>query len=410
VTTSSTAVENDNGATAARAVAPTPPTLSIGEALAGHRNSLGIIRLVLAIAVIFDHSFVIGAYFDGSNPVSSLTRSQATLGSIAVGGFFGISGYLIAKSGMNADVVQFVWRRFLRIFPAYWTALLVTALVVAPIVWVTSGRALSAFFTTSLSGPLGYLWGNWLLEVHNYGIYDIFQSTTPYGEMVGYSVFNGSIWTLYYEWLCYMIIALLVLFGVLVRARFLLPMAALLFVALEIVNLASPGAATSVVPFLGDPLLIKLAYTFLCGSTIAVYSKQVPFDSRLAIFALVLGLVSLRFGGFDIFGPPTMTYFFLWLAAWLPKGFQKIGSPNDYSYGVYVYGFLVQQLLAYVGVYRLGYLPFAIIAVVISTVFAWLSWHLVEKQAMRLKDWGPGRGVRYWYDRIRPARARTPQV
>ena len=57
---------------------------------------------------------------------------QASLGSLAVGGFFAISGYLIAKSGMSSDVVQFMWRRILRIFPAYWLVLLVTAFLIGP--------------------------------------------------------------------------------------------------------------------------------------------------------------------------------------------------------------------------------------------------------------------------------------
>jgi peptidoglycan/LPS O-acetylase OafA/YrhL len=75
---------------------------------------------------------------------------------------------------------------------------------------------------------------------------------------------------------------------------------------------------------------------------------------------------------------------------------QWIGAKNDYSYGVYIYGFLVQQVTAYLGWYQLGYLPWVAICLVLSFGCAWISWHLVEKRAMSLKNWGPGRGVAHW--------------
>ena len=55
-------------------------------------------------------------------------------------GFFAISGYLIKKSGLNSDVLQYFWRRVLRIFPACWVVLVFAAFVIAPVVWVVSGR------------------------------------------------------------------------------------------------------------------------------------------------------------------------------------------------------------------------------------------------------------------------------
>ena len=91
----------------------------------------------------------------------------------------------------------------------------------------------------------------------------------------------------------------------------------------------------------------------------------------------------------------------LYLAARLPQATHWIGKKNDYSYGVYIYGFLVQQVTAYLGWYKLGYVPYVLIAIVLSLGCAWLSWHLVEKRAMALKNWGPGRGWRYWWDRVR---------
>lgn len=378
--------------------------ISIAEALGGHRNSLGFLRLVLASLVIFDHAFPLGGF--GEDVFWRITKQQASLGSLAVAGFFAISGYLIAKSGMATDVMQFLWRRILRIFPAYWVVLLLTALVIAPIVWVTAGGALSEYFRLAPNGPVNYFTANWSLNIGTYGIYDIFADTTPYGQAVHASVFNGSIWTLIYEFNCYLLIALAVAFGVLTRARILIPLATAFLFAIQIVDLTAPSGLATIAPYLADNQRIFLTFTFLVGSTLAVYSRKVPFDHRLGIFAGVVLVLTLRYGGFSTIGVVAGVYFVMYLAAALPKVFQRVGAKNDYSYGVYIYGFLVQQILAYLGVYRWGYFPYTLTALVFAYGFAWLSWHFVEKRAMSLKDWGPGRGWNYWRERVSGWRSR----
>lgn len=385
---------------------PTAPRfISIGEALAGHRNSLGLLRLVLAALVIFDHAFPLGGF--GEDPFWKLTKGQASLGSIAVLGFFAISGYLIAKSAASADSVQFLWRRTLRIFPAYWLVLLVTAFLVAPVIWVSGGQPLVDYFTLSGAGPVGYITKNFTLQIGTYGIYDLLAATTPYGEEVGASVFNGSLWTLLYEWQCYLVVGVLGLFGILTRARLVVPLLTGFIGLMLLMSMVSWDALTEFVPALADRQLLALTFTFLIGSTFAVYSRKIPFDHRLGIFAGILFVLTLRWGGFAIVGTAAGAYFLFYLAARLPARFQWIGAKNDYSYGVYIYGFLVQQVLAFYGAHKLGYVPYVIFALVLAFGCAWISWHLVEKRAMALKDWGPGRGIRHWYERARmrfPAR------
>ncbi|TFC44957.1 acyltransferase [Cryobacterium sp. TmT2-59] len=383
--------------------------ISISEALGGHRNSLGLIRLILASVVIFDHAFPLGGY--GADPFFRLTRDQASLGSLAVAGFFAISGYLIAKSGMSSDVVQFLWRRVLRIFPAYWTVLLLTALVIAPIVWVTTGHAISNYFTLAPNNPLNYFTANWTLNIGTYGIYDIFATTTPYGREVGASVFNGSIWTLIYEWQCYLLIGAGVAFGVFYKAKILVPIVTMLLFVIQIVNVTNPSGLAAIAPYLSDTQRITLTFTFMLGASIAVYSKKIVYGNGLGILSGLVLLLSLRYGGFMTIGVIAGTYFVLYLAASLPRQVQWVGSKNDYSYGVYIYGFLVQQVTAHLGWYKFGYFPYALIALVLTFGCAWLSWHLVEKRAMALKDWGPGRGWSHWFDKarsLRPLRTAQP--
>lgn len=378
--------------------------VSIAGALAGHRNSLGVIRLVLASAVIFAHAYPLGGF--GAGPWLTYTNNQVSLGSLAVLGFFAISGYLITKSGLNADVLQYLWRRVLRIFPAFWVVLLIGAFVVGPLVWVANGQPLANYFSRVPGNPFAYVMANWDLSIGAYGVRDVFAATTPYGNEVGGSVLNGSIWTLIYEWNCYLIIGAAVALGVLRRARVLIPVVTAVMLVVQALYQTDRGALVALAPILADRELINLTLTFMLGATLAVYSQRVVFSNVLGVGAGALTLATLHFGGFLTIGLVAGTYFIMYLAARLPRRLQWIGTKNDYSYGVYIYGFLVQQTVAFFGGHRLGYLPFALIALIISLGLAWLSWHIVEKRAMALKSWGPGRGLDYWLEAVRAGRVK----
>jgi peptidoglycan/LPS O-acetylase OafA/YrhL len=153
---------------------------------------------------------------------------------------------------------------------------------------------------------------------------------------------------------------------------------------------------------------IHLTLAFLVGSCLALYSRSIPFDDRLGVLAGLLGLATMFIGGFDIIGVPAGAYFILYLGARLGGPLRKVGARNDYSYGLYIYGFPVEQSLAYFGLHHLGYPIYTVVTLVVALGFAWLSWHGIEKHAMALKGWGPGLGWRYWWDRVRGRRSVPP--
>ena len=372
--------------------------MSLTTALQGHRNSLGIIRLVLAAAVIVDHAFPLGGW--GTAPFLALTREQQSLGGLAVLGFFAVSGYLVTKSALANDPMQFIWRRFLRIFPGFWAVLLVGARVVGPSVYLLEGRGLGAYFTIEPGGPLTYLTGNATLAIGQYGINDVWAGN-PFGGPI-----NGSIWTLVYEWLCYLAVFGLMVFGVLKRAAVLVPVLTGFLMVFQILNATQPGAVAEMIPLLGDPWRVNFGLIFFLGACLALYGDRVPFSPALGALAGIASLVTLRLGGFNSIGFIAFAYFVLFLAAWLPASLHRVGARNDYSYGVYLYGWVVQQYLAYLGVNEWGYAPYVALSLVISFGLAWLSWHGVEKQAMKLKDWGPGRGIVAWRARAAGIRDR----
>lgn len=377
----------------------------MSELLSGrHANALNAIRLVLAAAVIFSHAFPLGGW--GTDRFFTLFREQENLGGVAVIGFFAISGYLITRSGANKDALQFMWARVLRIFPAFWLVLLAAAAVVGPAIWALEGRSLSDYLVRGNGTAFGYLMGNWDLTIRQWGIFDIFQTTTPYGRETGGSVFNGSLWTLQYEWGAYLFIAVIVLFGAMRYARVLIPGFLMLAVLAQTLRLGGAGATAVIHPIFADGLMVNLLTAFLWGALFAVLGNRIVLDDRLGWLSLAVTSATLLLGGFGVVGFPAFAYLLFWLSVRVPDWVKRIGAKNDYSYGIYLYGFLVQQVLAYFGWHELGYLFYTVTALIITTALAMLSWHLLEKPALRLKDWGPGRGLRFWFERATVRRQR----
>lgn len=389
------------------------PRITLAEGLRGTDNAFGVIRLVLATLVIFSHAFYLGGPDD--DPSHGWTKGQETIGGFAVVGFFAVSGYLITKSGTRNDIVQFLWRRCLRIFPAFWGALLVGAAIVGPLVWVQMGRSVSTYFVRTPGGPFDYLQANWKLTMYQWGIHDIFAASTPWGTKTGISVFNGSLWTLAYEWRAYLVIAVLVLVGALRKAPVTVLITLGVLWTMAVVDAFHIANYAAVWPGFQDKFYVTLTLAFMIGSAAAAYAHRIVLDGRAAIVAGVAVVVTLAFGGWVIIGYAALTYVLMFAAARLPGSARRIGQRNDYSYGMYVYGFLVQQLTASWGWNAWGYWPWVAATVVITGACAFLSWHVLEKRALALKDWGPGRGIPFWRERasralagVRPSRRQEP--
>ncbi|WP_238016119.1 acyltransferase [Dactylosporangium sp. AC04546] len=363
-------------------------------------NGLGLLRLVLALAVLVAHSWPLGS--GAANPGLGLTHGQTDLGTLAVDGFFVLSGFLVAASGRRLGPLRFAWHRFLRIFPGLWTCLLVLAFVLAPLVSLaTRGR---------LGDPgasLAYAWGNWFGNPHVWGIGDLFAET-PYGRLTDASVFNGSLWSLVYELSCYAGMIALIATGVLRRCPWLVPLLALaayvVIVSDFLRTVGTHGLATRPVqrgaigpiPLIGAlnlQMTIYLGFLFLLGATIQLYRHRVPVHPMLALVAFSAFAGSMLVGGFFVVGLPAFAYLLVWAASVLPQAVHGIGRRHDYSYGIYIYAFPVQQVIALAGGAAWGVLPYIVLSASGALVLATLSWHLVERPALLLKDWAP-RSVR----------------
>ncbi len=339
---------------------------SIGERFDPGRNALNFLRLCFALLVIFSHSIILGGYR------SETLWGHGTLGDIAVDAFFAVSGFLIAASATRNGALRYLWQRFLRIFPAFWVCLVVTALLVAPIGWVAEGRSLSSYWSAP-AGPIHYVVVNWFLRMHTYDI-----AGTP--RHVPYpSAWDGSLWTLFYEFYCYLMVAFLAATTI-IRRR------ALVLVLWGSSMAVAIGAAAAGIPTFEDKPsydLIRFVPIFFAGVVLWLYRDVIP-DSRtlfLAAAAVFVGGTFLR--NPEVLAGPPLAYLCLWASIHLPG--KTIGSKYDISYGTYIYGFIVAQVLAVWHVYRWGYLPFTFLTVVVTLAIAAISCVAVERPALRLK-------------------------
>jgi len=165
-------------------------------------NSFDTLRLFFAVLVIFSHSYPLGRGSNDTEPLFVLTHGQITFGNVSVWAFFVISGFLIAQSWTRSpNPLKFLKRRVARIYPGFIVAALLTALVVVPF---------AAGPTTRQSISIGSLLLQ-TLRLQNLDVSPVFvYNAHP-------NVLNGSLWSVPFEFWCYIGILLLGVMGILKR-------------------------------------------------------------------------------------------------------------------------------------------------------------------------------------------------
>jgi peptidoglycan/LPS O-acetylase OafA/YrhL len=359
------------------------------------QNAFGLLRMVLACAVIAAHSRPLG--FGQPSIGANLSSGQSDLGTLALYGFFLTSGFLITESGLRSSVARFAWARFLRVFPGLWVCLVVTAFVFAPFAALYEHGTLEGFWSQP-DGPWSYLRNNWLGSMNQYPISGLLAGT-PYGRLGGGpSAFDGSLWTLRFDLAFYVAVGVLMVTGVLrwtARAVPLLAAGCYLFILRDLFAApdwtSRPPARGAVGPvpligYLAADWALYLGFLFILGAVARLYLHRIPMHGSLAALATALLGVSLWRGAAMAVAPLMCAYLMLYLAVALPKRLGRIGRGRDFTYGIYIYGFPVQQIIALLGGARFGLLGYAVLSVLGSLVFAVPSWYLVEGPAIRLKD------------------------
>jgi peptidoglycan/LPS O-acetylase OafA/YrhL len=328
--------------------------------------------LALATAVILWHTFPLtGRHLPFA--VHQLF-SQAW-----VDGFFAVSGFLITSSWLSKPRLGVYFAaRALRILPGLWVCLTVTAFVIAPIGVAIQGGSAARLL---LSGaPVEYIVKNsavWTFQVDIGG--------TPRG-IPDPGMWNGSLWTLQYEVLCYIAVAGLGLVGLLAR-RWFLPAA----MALAVIWAALASYTLDGVPTVAQNGA-RFAVMFLAGALLYHFRDMIPARWSLVAVSVVVVLVATLLPDYRLVAAIPLAYAIIVSGALIDNEWFRLR--NDLSYGVYIYACPIQQLLVICGLGILNPIVLTIIAAVATLPFAAMSWFLVEKPAMALKARLRGKRVR----------------
>ena len=352
------------------------PSADGGIAAAGHDGAteravaFDAIRLFAAFLVVFSHSFEITQGDRSGEPLVALF-GQLSLGEVGVLIFFAVSGFLVTESWRSTPHANcFLWKRGLRIVPALWVNVLILALVVGP---VASTLAPAAYFSDP--GTASFL-VNGLMFGAEWGLPGVFTSA-PVANAV-----NLPLWTLSYEILCYLMIAIL---GAANRLR---PgVLAVIFAALLTLNLFPEMRGASGVGGLLYPLTL-VGPSFLAGAIASCLAPSIRLARSTAIGAAITLWIAAMFGSFTVMfaisGVYLVLYFALSPPGWLQGVGRRLSRFGDYSYGVYLWGWPVQQMIETQLQTGSWALNFAISAP-ITLLLAIASWRIVEKPALRLK-------------------------
>lgn len=364
-------------------------------------NSIGFIRLLLAAAVIYSHAHLLG----GFSPEWLIRFSGGTViaGHAAVQIFFVISGILIAESCRRQRSLRlYLWHRFLRLAPALWGCLVITAFILTPLCWFTS-KASSVSPGALWSDAADYVAKNLILPRRQISIQG-FPAGVPWpGD------WNGSLWTLFYEGACYLMVAGLGLLGLVGRWRRIGAVLLLSFVGLFTVVEATGSSRWPAFAVLFNTPGKQLTVLFLAGAAWSAFPAWANAISRRTWTggaAAALLLIAWRTELNPVFAPWILPPLVIWLGAHLPWRNLERRVGGDYSYGLYVYGYPIQQVLSHFRVQEWGFLPYLGMSLLVTSLFAITSWHLLEKRALSLKSRGLG-APKMWV-RPRPAPVTLP--
>jgi peptidoglycan/LPS O-acetylase OafA/YrhL len=338
------------------------------------KNNCDFLRFFLASLVIFAHSFVMLSGTDRTEPLMILT-GQLPSGALAVDGFFILSGLLVTSSLVRSrGTLDFLGKRARRIYPGFALAVLVGAFIVGPVAASDPRIPFAPGEIARTMQAIVTLKG----DFQQYAFLD-----NPFPKSL-----NGSLWTISYEAWCYVGVMLLGLCGLLKRRTVL---------AIFILSIAVSVVWEAMHPAVGVGFLgrifgwpenwARLIPYYLSGVTFYLYRDRLPFSGRLAAasaLALVVGAVVPH--GLAVALPTFGAYLLFWIAFHPRLPLHDWAKRGDFSYGIYLYAFPIQQLLVKFWRPHLSPLLLFAISTPLAIAAGAASWHLVEKRFLHRGD------------------------
>jgi peptidoglycan/LPS O-acetylase OafA/YrhL len=354
---------------------------TLGREFDPRSNALNAWRLALATGVILWHSWPLAGRQVSFAPAHQLLRD------VWVDGFFAISGFLITWSWFRHPRFRdYFAARGLRILPGLWICLIVTAFVIAPISVAVQGDSVGKLLLSR--APFAYVFENSAVLLVKQDI-----AGTPHGIPVP-GLWDGPLWTLAWEVLCYVAIAVLGVVGLL-RRRWFLPVAlalAVLWSALlppwsvfaDVIEAQQRINDPATAALLVQAIAARFFVMFLAGACLYQFRNVVPARWSLVALSVAIVLAASTLPNYRLVAAVPLAYAIVVSGALIHH--KRLRLRTDLSYGVYIYAWPVQQLLVICGLATLNPFVFAVVSALGTLPLAAMSWFLVEKPAMSLKS------------------------
>lgn len=337
-------------------------------------NNFNLLRLVAAVSVIFSHAHeIIG---DGHDYLHQWFGYSG--GWVAVSAFFSISGFLIYLSMTRGQSIRnFLIARCLRIFPGLWVMLLISIITLGSLI---SSKPMLDFFSSS--DTLFYVLGNGGLYFPKYQLPGVFNGLPLDG------VVNGSLWTLRFEFTCYLIVLILYVSGLLkTERRFVAFTSIYLFFHFAYLAYSSKIGRLDNLLYDGSDAskLYRLFFAFFLGMVVARYIHVLRVQFWMIPVSLLICWASW---GTALFMSSIILFiaiFLFWVAFLQVEWLVPFRSMHDYSYGIYVYAFPVQQVFQAIFPQH-DAIWNSLLSLIATVPLAAMSWHFIESPCLRMKN------------------------
>lgn len=336
----------------------------------GRSTGFDYLRFILASSIILVHTVIVSY---GLAPAVAFQRSPPGLVfSFVLPMFFALSGFLVAGSlERSPTLVSFYALRVLRIVPALGVEITLSALIFGPLL---TSLVLRDYFASPM------LWAYFLNIVGDIHFYlpGLFAGN-PLPRFV-----NAQLWTIPYELQCYLVLGILGAVGVMRRPALLLLLTCIGQLFWVLYALKTPDDITRAPIASGSDLVIS----FMFGLVFHLYRKRIPMHWALFCLAAAVGygLALLPHGGFYL--PLPATYMTVYLGLLNPRKSSFLAG-GDYSYGLFLYGYPIQQAVASLGPWAQHWYINLLLAFPVALGVAVLSWHSIEKPALGLRRFIP---------------------
>jgi peptidoglycan/LPS O-acetylase OafA/YrhL len=330
--------------------------------LALHRdhNNADLLRLIAACAVIWGHAYALVPGATTTEPVGQLLGFDYS-GSLAVEFFFFLSGILVTNSWINdSSPLNFILARFFRVFPAILVSAAACVLLLGPIF---TTLPLNNYFSDS--SAFAAIFRHPYVE---YSLPGVFEHSK-------YPLANGSIWTIRYELIMYAMLLAAGLCGLFRHKLF----ATGVLVAVLMVSMFFPQTI-QLIGLLNVDIGGRLPAFFAFGALLALYKDQASIDIRIVCGLILFAWIFRHGAAFQFVFYPAFLMTALWLMTTGP--IRALRLPGDFSYGVYVFGWPIQQVMA-ADFPQFGVHGNQVGTIAVSLALASISWFVVEKPCIR---------------------------